>query len=116
MRSSPGKGNGRGRPASPVGSCRRPPRSGSAVDCLRGSGGEDLRAEAQVVGHDPDDLVVVEVGLPGGVLGELLAGLVLLGGLLVGVLLLVLVVVERGLVAELLLVQRDGVPRLAVGD
>ena len=47
-------------------------------------GREGLGAERQVVGDDPDDLVVVEVGLPDRALGVLLLLLVLLELLLLG--------------------------------
>ena len=73
--------------------------------------GQDFATQGQVIADDVQDLVVVEVRLPGLGIGHPLAGALGLGLGLVLVLFL-----ADGLGAELGLVQRDGVASLALDD
>ncbi len=76
-------------------------------------GGQDLRAEGQVIGDDVDHFVVVEVGRPDLALGEFLLLALFLGLFLGG---LFLGVFGDVLGSELRLVERDRVPGLALDD
>src|SRR5512135_2307702 len=73
-----------------------------------GGRGQDLGAQGQVVGDDPEDLVVVIIRLPNNVLVVLLLPLVL------AVVQLAQVLVGDELGLEPRLVERDGMPLLAV--
>src|SRR5690349_7200096 len=97
------------RPSAPGCSARS-----STIDRSPDRGGsEGLRAQGQVVGDDVDDLVVIEVGLPGQMLLVLLPGLLRLR---LRVFLLVGIIVGDEVGAELLLVEGDRVPGLALDE